>query len=71
VFPRANVQSRSIRIDQFPALVDIWLFRILLFGFFDYIFHSVDGLPAQEWHVELQSLKQDSSAGFPESAELH
>jgi hypothetical protein len=47
-------------------------FLLFLFGFWSFAFHvRVIVVSAQEWHEKLQSLKQDSSAGLPEPAELH
>jgi hypothetical protein len=47
------------------------IFLLALFCFDVLLLHIGWLVPAQEWHEKLQSLKQDSSADSPKSAELH
>jgi hypothetical protein len=70
VFPGADVDAGGVGIDQLPALAEVD-FLLLLFRFWGFAFHVLLVASAQEWHEELQSLKQDNSAGSAEPAELH
>src|SRR5207253_11322522 len=65
-----DVNAGGLGIDRLPALINGY-FLLFLFGFWSFAFHvRVIVVSAQEWHEKLQSLKQDSSAGLPEPAEL-
>jgi len=71
VFFGTNIDARSPGIDGLPPLINGY-FLLLLFGFWRFAFHvRVIVVSAQEWPVKLQSLKQDSSAGWLAPAELH